>query len=343
MKATINDIAERVGCSKATVSFAFNNPSRVAKMTYEKIMQVAKELGYVPNPVARVLAMKKTKTIGFLLTQAIESAFGNLYISEIIRGIGSICSENDLMLSVLAPLHDDISNVIHQACVDGIIIIGLVKNNILHQYLTKRQMPYVTIDAEFQQDYLNVGIDETGTAEKLMEVFLNEKHKHICICTLNQLPEKSGDFSFTMDYRMKGIKMAVDKYQKKTGEKIQISYYYPSSDPDKAIEEAKKILSDKNRPTAIYCMADLQALPFYSAASSLNIKIPENISIAGFDNLPLSKMLSPPMTVVNQPGFQKGIEATKLLINLIEGRPCDSIRMESLILERESTKNLRAE
>ena len=337
MKATITDIAKKVGCSKTSVSFAFNNPTRVSKQTYDKIMQAAKELGYVPNPVARILAMKKTQTIGFLLTQPIENAFGNLYISEIIRGIGSVCNENNLMLSVLSPFNNNITNAIQQACVDGIIIIGLLKGNMLHQQLIKRQMPYVTIDAEFQHDYLNVGIDEKETAEKLMDLFIQKGHRHICICTLDEISENLDKCSFTMDYRLKGIMQSVEKYQNISGEKIELTYCFIPPNPEDAISKAKQVLSASNRPTAVYCMADLQALPFYSAAALLNLKIPEDLSIAGFDNLPISKLLVPPMTIVDQPGFKKGVEAASLLIRCIEGKQCSSVYIESEIEERGST------
>ncbi|NLK46579.1 MAG: LacI family transcriptional regulator [Treponema sp.] len=342
MKATIKDIAERAGCSKASVSFAFNTPSRVSKTTYNKIMQAAKELGYVPNPVARILATKKNRTIGFMLTQPIEYAFDNPYVSEILKGIASVCNEENFMLSILEPLKNDISAAIQQTFVGGIIVIGIIKNNTIHQHLKKRQMPYVTIDAEFQNEYLNIGIDEISTAEKLLDLFIKNGHKRICICTLSPIDEASENCSYTMTYRLKGIMNSFEKHSALNNEKIELSYYYPKTKPEEAIEEAKEILSKPNRPTAIYCMSDSYAPAFYSAAAILNIKIPNDLSIAGFDNLPISKLLVPPMTVVNQTGYQKGILATQLLINSIEGKPCSSIHIDSQIIERNSISNINS-
>ena len=93
MKVTIKDLAEKAGVSKTSVSFAFNNPARISKETYNKIMAIAQEIGYSPDPVARILATKQTQTIGLLFPQSITEVLQNTYISEVVRGVGSICDK----------------------------------------------------------------------------------------------------------------------------------------------------------------------------------------------------------------------------------------------------------
>ena len=91
MKVTIKELAEKAGVSKTAVSFAFNNPKRISEETYNRIMKIAKEIGYSPDPLARILATKQTGTIGVLFPQSVSEVLQNPYISDLIRGIGIVC------------------------------------------------------------------------------------------------------------------------------------------------------------------------------------------------------------------------------------------------------------
>ena len=103
MRVTIRDIAERAGVSKAAVSFAFNDPARLAKQTRERILAVAEELGYSPDPIARTLTTKRIGSIGFLLPQGISVACKNPFLSQIIRGLGRTCQREGFSLTIVPP------------------------------------------------------------------------------------------------------------------------------------------------------------------------------------------------------------------------------------------------
>ena len=90
MRPTIKDIAARAGVSKTTISFAFNDPTRISALTYSRIMAIVDELGYVPDPIARTLATKRMGALGLLLPQPIHEALANPYLCEIVRGIGEV-------------------------------------------------------------------------------------------------------------------------------------------------------------------------------------------------------------------------------------------------------------
>ena len=338
-KITIKDIAKRSGYSKTSVSFAFNNPERVAKETYEHIMKVAQEMGYSPDPAARILATRKTKTVGFLLPQPIEEIFDNQYLSELMRGIGSICHKEGLTLSILSPLKGIISKTIQQACVDGIIILGVSNSSSVHAQFKQRKMPYVTIDAENGTEYLNVGIDDEKAAEEMLDLLINYGHRRICFCTLQPISSNIVDkeFSITSDNRSKGILNSIKKHNLEKIAKENFIFVETSHKQEEAIKKATEILTLPNRPTAIYCMGDYQASPFYFVASRLGLNIPEDLSITSFDDLPASSMLCPPLTAVHQPGYEKGRLAAELLISVLNEKECNSVKMNYSIIERGST------
>ncbi|MCQ2596048.1 MAG: LacI family transcriptional regulator [Treponemataceae bacterium] len=338
-KVTIKDIAKRSGYSKTSVSFAFNNPGRVAKETYEHIMAVAQEMGYSPDPAARILATRKTKTVGFLLPQPIEEIFDNQYLSELMRGIGSVCHREGFMLSVLSPLKGIISQTIQQACVDGIIILGVSNSSSVHAQFRQRKLPYVTMDADNSADYLNVGIDDEKAAEEMLDLLLDYGHRRICFCTLQPISTDIVDteFSLTSDNRGNGILKSIKKHNLEETAKNSFIFYEASHKQEEAVKKAREILTMPNRPTAIYCMGDHQAIPFYFVAAQLGLKIPQDLSITGFDDLPSSSMLFPPLTVVHQPGYEKGRLAAELLVASLNGQECKSVLMESPVIERGST------
>jgi DNA-binding LacI/PurR family transcriptional regulator len=339
LKVTIKDIAEKAGVSKTAVSFAFNNPQRISKTTYEKIMNIAKEVGYSPDPVARILATRKTQAIGLLLPQTLTEVFKNPYISEVVRGIGDICEKESLALTILSPQKGIVTHSIQSAAVDGMIALGVDSHSDIHEAFKQRQMPYVTIDAENAADYLNVGIDNEVVAKRLMDLLLDLGHRRICFCALLPISEDliGTDGSITMTARRNGIMQSVQQHNIDAETINQFSFAEIGVSLQSSYKLAKQELQKPTRPTAIYCMGDAQAFGFYRAAQELNISIPKELSIVSFDDLPINKALYPSLTCVHQPGFEKGRTAAELLVKKIAGKHCESIVMSAHIENRNST------
>ncbi|OJF77217.1 MAG: hypothetical protein BKP49_03530 [Treponema sp. CETP13] len=339
MKVTIKDIAEKAGVSKTAVSFAFNNPQRISKSTYKKIMDIAREVGYAPDPVARILAKRHTSTIGLLLPQTLTEVFENPYMAELVRGIGHVCELESLTLMLISPKKGIITHSIQSAAVDGMIAVGVSFQSEVHEAFRQRQMPYVTIDASNSSDYLNVGIDNESTAKRLMDLLLDLGHRKICFCALNPIAKDLDihESSFTMTARQKGIMQSVKQHNITKETQNKFSFVEIGVSINSAYKLAKEELQKKDRPTAIYCMADGQAFGFYRAAQELGIKIPDELSIVSFDDLPINKALYPELTCIHQPGYEKGIAAAQLLVDQIAGKDCTSIIIPAHIKNREST------
>lgn len=330
-RPTIKDLAERAGVSKTAVSFAFNSPERISKETYERIMAIAQELGYVPDPVARGLARRKTQCIGILLPQSIASVFQNPYITELLRGVGEVCEKEKFSILVLSPLEGIFTHAVYNAVVDGVIILGAASASAVQQVCRQRGLAYVTVDAGFSGDCINIGIDEEEASYQLARILLDAGHRRLCVCTLQPLSEtlETSGSSETIRHRRQGIQRALDE----CGAGGEVQYLEVGAACESALAAARSILSQDQRPTGIFCMADVHAYGFYGAARELGLAIPRELSVVTFDNLPQSQLLHPRPTAVDQPGFQKGWLAATELFKLLEADEAQSVVMDFQILK----------
>lgn len=343
MGITIKDIALKAGVSKTTVSFAFNNPERISADTYERIMTIAREIGYSPDPIARILSNKKTKNIGIVLPQSISVLFQNPYLGELLRGIGSVCDQEGFAVSVLSPFKGIVTQTILNAAVDGILILGISKDSDVHTTFKQRSMPYVTIDAVDSGDFVNVGIKDEELSEKLMDILIENGHRKICFCLLQSISPnlQKADTSGTREARIHGIYTSANKNKLNENEMKDFQFINTPATLSDSYETALSVLKKKDRPTAVFCMADVQAYGFYRAARELSLTIPEDLSIVSFDDLPISETLTPGLTSVHQSAYEKGRIATKLLFKKIAGQQCTSAVLDSHISYRHSVANIR--
>lgn len=327
MKITIKDIAEKAGVSKTAVSFAFNSPEKISTETCQRIIKIANKLGYMPNPVARTLAMRHTATIGFLVPQSIEEVFQNPYVSEVMRGIGSVCHAEQFSLAVLSPVTGFLSESIKNALVDGIITLGIGTDTEFHTLIKQRGLPYVTIDAPHSTAYANVGIDDTKATEEIGSYLFDQGHRHIAICSLKKVSHDltHKDISVTVSARFKGLQNVLKKNKIKVALEDFFDIYEMETSLVESYRLAKHILAQENRPTAVICFADVQAHGFYQAAEELGLRIPQDISIAGFDDIPFSQLLHPQLTTIHQPGYEKGYKAAQLLLDSLAGQSVSSV------------------
>src|SRR5713101_4275952 len=128
-RVTIADVAEKAGVSKTAVSFAFNNPDRLNSTTASRILDIAQELGYRPDPVARLLTQRRTGSIGILTPQDLSVIFTNPFFGSFSAGIAGVAEERGYGLHFISPLHGSLSRAIHRAIVDGVVAIGLTDDH----------------------------------------------------------------------------------------------------------------------------------------------------------------------------------------------------------------------
>lgn len=341
-RTTIIDLARACNVSKTTVSFAYNNPERIGKETYNLIMQKAKELDYIPNPAGRNFSLKTKKTIGFLLPQNFERTLSNPYITQVIQGIGNICSENDFTLTLIPPSNGSINDAVFKISVDGIIAIGVNVEMELVESLKRVRIPFVTVDGHPGENMCSINIDDEKASYDLMKKVLEYGHRKITIIKLKENEyEKISTFPSITKKRILGFNKALLEFEMTIDSQL-IDIYDEECTVEAGKRIAKEIITNKNHPSCIVCMSDVIAIGCISFLRQQSFDIPNDISIVGFDNIESSTIITPNLTTVMQASVEKGEIAAKTLFKLIDDEELDNphqILSHQLIL-RDSLKNI---
>jgi alanine racemase len=320
-RTTIKDIAERAGVSKTAVSFAFNDPEKISKDTRDRIMAIADELGYIPDPLARSLSTNRAGTIGFLLPQPIAEAFNNPYIFQLIQGIGEVCHQEDLSLTLLPPVRGSISEAVRNALIDGIIAVGVGPDTKVIELLHQRRKPFVTIDGEPSAETINIGIDDEGGAYEAMRHALDAGHRRIAILSLENpvLLDPDERYSRVSEMRIAGYRRALaERGLDIDGKEVSLSFVLTSIEA--GIDAMDALSTGGATPTAAVCMSDIIACGVYEWARIKGLRIPDDISVLGFDDIPMAAFLSPGLSTVRQPGVEKGHKAARIVVDLLAGK-----------------------
>ncbi len=339
MRTTIRDIAEKAGVSKTTVSFAFNDPSKISKETYRRVMDIASDLGYVPDPVARTLTTKRIGAIGLLLPHPIQEALKNPYFSEIIQGMGAVCQERDFSLALIPPVQGQILEAVRRAAVDGFVTVGVGPYGTVIELIRKRHVPFVTIDGIDADRSVNVGIDDEKAAYVVMRHVLDAGHRRIAVAELRSEAYHNPQecFSRVRDMRRAGFDRALREAGLSLSGGPEVTHLSVESSLEGGRAAAEAVLGGPDPgPTAVVAMADIVAAGIYAYCAERGVIIPRDLSVVGFDDIPLSRLLSPGLTTMRQPGYEKGYEAARAVTMLLDGQTPAHRLMEARLVLRGS-------
>jgi alanine racemase len=311
-------VAQAAGVSKTAVSFAFNNPERLGQATVERVLEVAHDLGYTPHPAARALSMRRSGTIGVLIPQRLSTVFANPFVSELIQGLGELCEEHDLTLLLVPPLDGSLEGAIRQASVDGFISLGLGPRDKALELLDTMGIPSVLVDSEQSTGVPVVNVDDRGGAEAAARHLLEIGHRDLAVIVLPPTRAQVANTP-TAARRLEGYMTAIEKAGAPAPQTFTAGTSIAAG--ARAFESLPK---GKRRPTGVLAMSDMTAIGFMSAAQSAGLRIPDDLSVVGFDDIPAAAWTNPPLTTVRQPIVEKGRLAARLLIQRMKGKAVDS-------------------
>jgi len=318
-KITIFEVAAEAGVSLATVSRVINDDVHVKPQTRERVLSAMQRLGYVANRQARSLAGGKSNTIGLLVPD-----LGTGYIGEIIRGIDTELSwmNMDLILYTTHRTAAKESNYVAnlaRGMVDGLLLV-LPRNPVDYiETLTLRNFPFVLIDHQgTTENCPAVGATNWQGAYTATEYLILLGHKRIGFIS------GSMDLGCAQD-RLKGYRSALRTYH--IPEAPELVYEGTFFQPD-GYSGACTLLNLDDPPTAIFASNDVMAMGAMDAVRNQGLRIPDDISVVGFDNIPQSAMVHPPLTTVQQPLEQMGRVAVQMLINILKNMEKDTSRIE---------------
>lgn len=308
-KITIEDIARNVGVSGSTVSRALRDDPRISKKVIQEVKSAAERLGYVPNIGASNLRIGKTKLIG-LLVRDIRDGF----CLEIIPSVEAACAEIDYGLLLCNAAADqqaegDYLRTLLQRRVDGIILITPVTSSPEPYLLFRREVPLVLVDIDVNDAPIcAVSMDHKMGGYLSTKHLLELGHRRISFL--------SGPLSLSSSVR------CVEGYKNAMGEagipgEDQVVILTAKTSIQDGFNGMMDIIKISPRPTAVATFSDLMAAGALEAARQSGLQVPDDLSIIGYDNIPLVSLLTPPLTTVNQNKEELGSIAVKLLLEEI--------------------------
>ena len=335
-RVTIADVAEAAGVSKTAVSFAFNNPTRLNVDTVARILAIADELGYRPDPVARMLAKRRTGTIGILTPQALASMFANPFFGMFSAGVAGVAEEAGYGLYFISPLHGSLSRAIGRAIVDGVVAIGLAADHPEIAEIRRAGLPMTTVDSDHFEELPSVDVDDEGGAVAAAEHLVGLGHRDVLVIAVERAGHAASGAEDVVGRRLRGYRTAFKAAGIEIGDDSVIVGHATFAGGLDAIERAG--LAGK-RPTAVLAMSDAMAIGAIRGLRDRGLSIPDDVSVVGFDDIELAQTTDPPLTTIHQPIRGKGEEAVRLLLDLIAGRgqPPEHRRLATELIVRAST------
>jgi len=316
MNVTIRDVAKISGVSPSTVSRVISNNPRISDETKKRVRKAMKTLGYHPNAIAQSLVNRSTSTIGIVMPQSTERAFLNPFFPQALSGISAAAHEKNycLLLSTGSTEEEQlvsIENIINGGRVDGIIIMYSSVNNIILEAIKELNTPIVIIGKPLEaiDKILYVDSDNIEASRSVTEKLINNGHKKIAYI--------SGPFEFVVSLdRLEGYRNALLENHLEFDRKFIAEGEFSKEAGYKSMRE---LLQQSERPTAVVVTDDIIAFGVIEAINEAGLKIPEDIEIISFNNIPLTEFCSPALTSVDIDAYSLGFEASKLIIEHIKG------------------------
>jgi LacI family transcriptional regulator len=307
-KATIKDVAREAGVSVATVSRVFNNSTLVVDGTRTKVVHIANQLRYSPDPIARSLSRNRTDAVGLLLPDLHGEFF-----SEVIRGVDQVVQANKkhLLVSSSHNERDEIEAALRMmhGRVDGIIIMspGIDAETLLQN--VSKNLPVVLLNCYVQDSQFDtINIDNDGGAYQSVQHLISHNHTRIAII-------KGTENNYDSSLRLKGYRQALLDNNIPLRPAYELNGDFTEAAGAVA---AKAIVAMQERPTAVFAANDAMAIGAIGALRELGIRIPDDIAIAGFDDIPIAHSIMPGLTSVHTSISELGMLAMNRLMMAIE-------------------------
>jgi LacI family transcriptional regulator, galactose operon repressor len=332
-RTTRADVARRARVSVATVSYVINNgPRPVAKATRERVLRVIRQLDYGPSEVARSLRLQRTRTIGLILPDT-----ANPFYAALAKGVED--TGFSLGYSVLL-CHSDYDATRERAYaevmitkqVDGVIYIQATPDVTTVHRLMQRGIPAVAVDREIPDIEIDcVVADNYGGSRAATEHLLQLGHRRIgCIVRVSALSNATE--------RIRGHQAAMRQAGLEANPDLLVSTGHGYEDGQRAMQQ---LLDLEPRPTAVVAYPDILAIGAIRAVLDAGLRVPKDVSVVGFDDIPPSAFMHPALTTVAIPKWEMGQRATEVLMTRIQGgrvgQPPQRVILPTTLIVRESS------
>lgn len=324
------DVAKLAGVSRTTVSFVLNDVPgmRISQETRQRVLDAARELDYHPDASARRLVTGRTQILAYVERQSPEQAFADAFMPQVLRGVHDAASRDGYEI-LFAPIPLESSNgrfsrLLKGRHVDGIILSGPRTDDSELRKLLEGMSPIVLQGQWPEINAPSVDVDNVKSARLATEHLISLGHTHI-----GMIVHAPDSFTASLS-RVRGYRLALEAHGLQFNQDL---VRYADFTPTSGEKAFRSILETSDPPTAIFISSDTVAIGAIRASQEMGYQIPDDLAIVGFDDIPMSVYLDPPLTTIRLPAYGLGWAAANLLIRMIEGE--EEVRDSSVRLDTE--------
>lgn len=342
-RVTGHDVAKEAGVSQATVSFVFNDVKKanISEATRQRVLQTARRMGYTPDKAAKALRMGVSNNLGLILVRPHKSGLNDHYIPNIVTGIADVIELHNfriLLETIQDPVHlSKLEDLVRSNEVAGLIVV-LYERQATDisplKEIAKSGFPIVTahyVDSEIP----SVSADSEQGVRLAMSHLLNLGHRQIACIPFAPPPITDHIAPTTMTHRLSVYQEVLEE----SGIEFDPNMVeYGDYSPESGFMAMTKLLENATPPTAVFAMNDVMALGAIGAIHESGLRVPKDIAIVGYDNIPFSRYAVPPLTTIDTSEPALGKHAGEIITKLLHGEKLESyhIRLETELIVRVS-------
>jgi LacI family transcriptional regulator len=310
-KLTIRQIAKLAEVSRSTVSRVLNDHPNVNPQTRERVLQVVTETGFHPDPIARSLSSRRVDIIGLVIPLAIQSLFEDPFFPRLMQGISQGCNRHDytLTLFLLHSLEEEAElypRISHRQLLDGVIVTATRSGDPLVPQLLANRIPFVLHGRHEDPRVSFVEVDNITGAHTAVTHLVRLGRRRIALIT-------GSSSSLAAEDRKQGYLNALRERRVWTDESLII---YGDFTETSGYEAMQRLLP--HQPDAVFVASDSMALGAMRALREAEKRVPDEVAVVGFDDMPQAATADPPLTTIRQPIQRAGVLAVEMLIDILE-------------------------
>jgi LacI family transcriptional regulator len=314
MSLTLEEVGRLAGVSRSTVSRVINGHPSVREHVRERVWQVINDTGYQPHAAARSLVTRRTRIIGAIIPEAVMTLFVDPFFPLLLCGITETCNDHGyyLMLSLFngpATQQELYRRLIHGGHLDGVIVASTRMDEPLIPTLLGDGVPFILVGRHSDSRAGYVDVDNVGGSRMAVEHLIRLGHRRVATVT-GPLNMASGED------RLAGYCQALEAHRMPMRDELIVEGDFTEASGAMGMQ---RLLAAS--PTAVFAASDTMAIGALKALREAKLRVPEDVALVGFDDIPVAAALEPALTTVRQPIERLGSMAADLLLNLLENPP----------------------
>jgi LacI family transcriptional regulator len=322
---TLEEIAKLAGVSRSTVSRVINDHPSVRDRVRAQVWEVIRETGYQPHAAARSLVTRRTKIIGVIIPEAVTTLFTDPFFPHLLRGVTQSCNSAryHLMLSLFndpAGPEEMYRRVVRSGHLDGVIVSSTRMDDPLIPKLLDDRFPFVMVGRHSCEQVSYVDLDNVAAARMAVEHLIRLGHQRIATITGPMTMPWSED-------RLVGYRQALEANRIPIQEELIVEGDLTETHSTLAAQGLLSLSA-----TAIFAASDIMAVGALKAIRNAGLRVPQDVALVGFDDVPIASAVEPALTTVRQPIERMGSMAADLLLSLLENPPGEGAPAHRIIL-----------